>query len=1188
MSQNKKPKKSYSTISSVLPPPNLVQVVIDSFQHLVREGITEVLSEFSPISDFVGSRFDLYFEGYDFQEPPFSEEGCYDKNITYFAPWYVNSRLEVKEKGETRRQRVFFGEFPWITPRGTFIINGTERVVVSQLIRSPGVYYESDDQGSYRTVRASLFPQKGAWIELEIQARNIIVVKIERKASLPVTTLLRAIGYESDEEILNLFKDIDERSYVQKTIEHDLNVRTREEAFISIHKRLYPGEPSVLNNAILSLQNLLFDPQRYDLGEIGRYKLNWRLGLSLTDRTLTREDLVEAVRHLILIAHGEENSDDIDHLGNRHLRMVGDLLQNQVRIGFTRMRQTIKDRMSIVSPEEAIPQAVINIRPLAGAIRDFFSSSQLSQFMDQTNPLASLAHRRRLSAMGPGGLSRERAGIDVRDVHYSHYGRICPIETPEGPNIGLLTSLAIYSKVDKFGFIQTPYRRVIGKLNNTDCRLQGRTLDGDILDEKGGVVFTSGTRVDSHSLSTLGELPSQEVSIVPFASPEVVYLTALEEEDYAVAQANSRLSDEGEFLDDRVEARRRDEYFTCDRRDINYMDVSPKQVVSVSTALIPFLEHDDANRALMGSNMQRQAVPLIHPEAPIVSTGIEERAAQDSGELVVARRQGRVKSVTSERIIVQTEEEGEEEVYRMKKFVRTNQGTCVSYYPTVGKGEKVEKGQVLADGSAMQGGELALGRNVLVALMSWEGYNYEDAIIISESLVRDDKFTSIHIEEYEIEARDTKVGPEEITRDIPNVGEEALRNLDESGIVRVGAELEQGDILVGKITPRGETELTAEAKLLRAIFGEKARETKNSSLLLPHGERGTAIGVKILTRADQNLSLGVNKLIKIWVAQRRKICEGDKLSGRHGNKGVVGRILPVEDMPYLHDGTPVEVILNPLGVPSRMNLGQVLEAHLGLAAHTLGFRAITPVFEGATQLQVEDELARAWMMTQSGASSPEDDKLREWLKVRGEDYDHLFSGDHQGESRRACLRLWLNGIGISCPESEMEEVIKQVYEDRRISPPTSGKTTVYDGRTGEPFDQPITVGYMYIMKLIHLVEDKIHARSTGPYSLITQQPLGGKAQFGGQRFGEMEVWALEAYGAAYTLQEMLTIKSDDIPSRSQAYEAIIRGEDISPPGIPESFKILIKELQSLGLSVEARKEEVVEEEKLMLPESDER
>jgi len=1158
VTRGRRPRISFAKIPEILDVPDLIEVQRRSYEWFLREGIREVFEEVSPIQDFTGNLelhfavegrgkrpplpavFDddpvLDFGGYRLERLKYSEEECRDRDYNYSAALKVKVRLLIKETGEIKEQEVFMGDLPLMTRRGTFIINGAERVVVSQLVRSPGVYYSHVPDTSGRLMpAATVIPHRGAWLELEVDANGVISTRIDRTRKIPVTVLLRALGYDSDEKILKLY---DQDKAIQATLVKD-PVKERsgqkavEEALIEIYRRLRPGDPPTVDSARQLLQTLFFDPRRYDLGKVGRYKLNRKLGLEvpLEFRTLVqttggdldeikllkdkreflltlkdgrefsgqvsrvlakvdgevveirkidrgtrvvlglapstrevlyvvageglrhgqhvRDDIVEVVRYLIGLFNDEEGFgvDDIDHLGNRRVRSVGELLQNQFRIGMLRMERVIRERMTIQEAGQITPQVLINIRPVVAAIKEFFGSSQLSQFMDQTNPLAELTHKRRLSALGPGGLSRERAGFEVRDVHTSHYGRMCPIETPEGPNIGLISSLATYARVNDLGFIETPYRVV------RDGRVTRR----------------------------------------------VEYLTADQEDQYIIAQANAKTDADGRLIEPRVSARHGSEIVLVPPDRVDFMDVSPKQTVSVATALIPFLEHDDANRALMGSNMQRQAVPLLTSEAPLVGTGMELRAAVDSGAVVVARRGGTVESVAGDEIVITSGRN--RDIYRLTKFQRSNQGTCINQVPLVRTGDEVSEGEVIADGPCTDQGELALGRNVLVAFMPWEGYNYEDAIVVSERLVKEDLFTSIHIEEYEVEARDTKLGPEEITRDIPNVGEEALRDLDDRGIVRIGAEVRAGDILVGKVTPKGETELTAEERLLRAIFGEKAREVRDTSLKVPHGEKGKVVAVKVFSReTGDELPPGVNTLVRVYVAQKRKITVGDKMAGRHGNKGVISVILPEEDMPMLPDGTPVDLILNPLGVPSRMNVGQVLETHLGWAASQMNMWAEAPVFDGPR----EEEIKR--MLTEAGL-------------------------------------------------------------------PQDGKVVLRDGRTGEPFDSTVTVGWIYMMKLLHLVEDKIHARSTGPYSLITQQPLGGKAQFGGQRFGEMEVWALEAYGAASTLQELLTVKSDDVVGRVKTYEAIVKGENIQEPGVPESFKVLVKELQSLCLDVKVLSED---------------
>ncbi len=1088
--------------------PNLIELQLDSFAWFVDKGLRELFDEISPIKDFTGKVMELQFLDYEFGAPKYSEEECRTKDLTFSKPLYVNVELLIKETGEIQRQRVYMGDYPWMTDQGTFVINGAERVVVSQLVRSPGVYYsEVEDPASGRMLfSAKVIPNRGAWLEFETNNKDQLWVKVDRKRKIAATTLLRAVGYEQNDEIAALFSGVDidpDHTYIANTLDKDLT-HTQAEALIEVYKKLRPGDPPTGDNARQLVESLFFNFRRYDLGRVGRYKFDKKLDavaghmgfeLEREGRTITKEDIAAIVGHLIECNRGLHPKDDIDHLGNRRIRANGELIQNAFRIGLLRMERVVRERMTIQELDKATPNALINIRPVVAAMKEFFGGSQLSQFMDQTNPLAELTSKRRLSALGPGGLSRERAGFDVRDVHHSHYGRICPIETPEGPNIGLIGSLATYGRINSYGFIETPYRKVKRTVGYDDPGLAGYEAGSDVVTKGGEVILKSGLPFTSAAISELKKQKAHAFPIRPIVTDDIEYLPADEEEEHVVAQANAPLDDEGHFTAERIPSRYRDTFPEARANQIEYMDVSPKQVVSVATALIPFLEHDDANRALMGSNMQRQAVPLLEPESPIVGTGMEERAARDSGQVLVARRGGVVTSVTAERIRIETDA-GELDEYKLLKFVRSNQGTCINQRPIVDVGARVLDGQPIADSSSTENGELALGRNVLVAFMSWEGGNYEDAIVISDRLVRDDLFTSIHIEKHEIESRDTKLGPEEITRDIPNVGEESLKDLDEEGIVYIGAEVRPGDILVGKITPKGETELTAEERLLRAIFGEKAREVKDSSLRLPHGERGKVVEVREFRRElNDDLQPGVNRLVRVSVAQKRKISVGDKMAGRHGNKGVIAKILPAEDMPYLPDGTPVDIILNPLGVPSRMNIGQILETHLGWALHKKGLKAATAVFDGATEQQIQDELREAGL-------------------------------------------------------------------------PITGKIELRDGRTGEAFDRHITVGYIYMLKLHHLVEDKIHARSTGPYSLITQQPLGGKAQFGGQRFGEMEVWALEAYGAANILQELLTVKSDDVLGRVQTYEAIVKGEEIQPPRVPESFKVLIKELRSLGLNAE--------------------
>lgn len=1122
---------SFARIPDIRPMPGLIQIQLDSFEWFKKEGLHELFTEISPIEDFTGKNLSLEFivPSEPFGKPKYNEDECRDRDTTYSAPLNVKARLINKETGEIIEKDIFMGDFPLMTKEGTFIINGAERVVVSQLVRSPGVYFTADEDATTgrKLFAAKLIPGRGAWLEFETSNKNLLTVKIDRKRKLPVTTLLRAIAglskdqfhvenldLSTDQGILDAFRDVDNDTnvrYIQATLDRD-PVKREDEALLELYKKLRPGDPATVDNARSLVKNLFFNARRYDLGNVGRYKLNRKLDLAIpqSQRILTQDDLVNIIRRLIRLNNGHGKKDDIDHLGNRRVRCVGELIQAQFRVGLLRMERVVKERMSIQEPGQATPNALINIRPVVAAMKEFFGGSQLSQFMDQTNALAEIGHKRRLSALGPGGLSRERAGFDVRDVHQSHYGRICPIETPEGPNIGLIGNLATYGQINPYGFVETPYRKVYKQLPTQDRRLIGREFRGivghereDVKTADGEVLIKARTRVriDDALFNQLSALYSDaDVRIRSFVTDVVDYHTADDEENFWIAQANAKLTANNEFAEERVLSRNQGEFVMESADVMDYMDVSPRQTVSVATALIPFLEHDDVNRALMGANMQRQAVPLLRPQSPICGTGIERQVAIDSGQVVVAQVNGEVMSATARRIVV-VDAEGVEHNYRLRKFVRSNAGTCINQRPIVTKGDYVQTGQVIADSSSTENGELALGQNILVAFMSWEGGNYEDAILISQRIVREDYFTSIHIEKYEIDARDTKLGPEEITRDIPNVGEEGLKNLDERGIIYVGAEVGPQDILVGKITPKGETELTAEEKLLRAIFGEKAREVKDTSLRVPHGERGKIVEVKMFSRDEgDELPPGVNQLVRVSIAQKRKIGAGDKMAGRHGNKGVISKVLPIEDMPFLPDGTPVDIILNPLGVPHRMNIGQIMETHLGWAANELGFKIATPVFDGASEEDIEEFL-------------------------------------------------------------------------RRANLPETGKVQLYDGRTGEPFDHPITVGYTYMLKLAHLVEDKVHARSTGPYSLITQQPLGGKAQFGGQRFGEMEVWALEAYGAANILQEILTVKSDDVVGRVKTYEAIVKGENIMEPGVPESFKVLVKELQSLGINVEVLNED---------------
>jgi len=1191
--------------------PNLIEMPRRSYDRFLREGLRELFDEISPIDDFTGSRMELRFGDYRFEDPKYNEGESRDRERTYAAPMRVRVELLVKETGEVKEQELFMGDIPLMTDHGTFIINGSERVVVSQLVRSPGVYFTgtTDPVTGRQLVAAKLIPNRGAWLEFETSAKDLISVKVDRKRRIPVTVLLRAIDQEeglsmdelgTDERVRAILTDVDtneDHSFLEATLAKD-STTNQAEALEEFYRRLRPGDPPTADNAKELLETLFFTDRRYDLGKVGRYKLNKRLALvdAPETRTLRREDLIAIIRKIWDINNGKGTPDDIDHLGNRRIRSVGELMQNQFRVGMLRMERVVRERMTITDPEEATPSALVNIRPVVASMKEFFGGSQLSQFMDQVNPLSEIAHKRKLSALGPGGLSRDRAGFDVRDVHSSHYGRICPIETPEGPNIGLIGSLASYGVVNDFGFIETPYRVAVHDLPKGNKRqLEGHYLSTDVKAASGKLIAAADTLIDEELARALGDAAEDLIPLAPFASTETIYLDAHEEEQFRIAQAKTAVGESGNITATRVEVRHGDKFEMVPSVEVDYVDVSPKQIVSVAAAMIPFLEHDDANRALMGANMQRQAVPLLRPEIPLVGTGMELPAAADSGQVLHAEEDGEVVGANANFIHLKYDS-GREQRYPLLKFVRSNQGTCINQRPIVQIGERVQRGKALADSSCTQDGELALGQSLLVAFMSWEGLNFEDAIVLSESVVREDRFTSIHMEKYEVEARDTKLGAEEITRDIPNVGEEALRDLDEEGIIRVGAEVREGDILVGKITPKGETELTPEEKLLRAIFGEKAREVKDTSLRVPHGERGKVIAVRVFSRDDgDDLSADVNKMVRVAVAQKRKIVSGDKMAGRHGNKGVVSRLLPMEDMPYLDDGRSVEIVLNPIGVPSRMNIGQVLETHLGWAASTLGWRAVTPVFDGATELEIEDALCRAWVAMQSGAVETElalssvdtevgqrvdIEAMEAYLKEGDFDPEEVLRTGAPGTARRAVLTLWLEGSGEKnvrrLTDENFEKRIKNVAEQTNTAPPIWGKQTVYDGRTGEPFDQPVTVGYIYMLKLIHLVDDKIHARSTGPYSLITQQPLGGKAQFGGQRFGEMEVWALEAYGAAHILQEMLTVKSDDVVGRVKTYESIVKGENTMDPGVPESFKVLVKELQSLGLSVEILNDEAEE------------
>jgi DNA-directed RNA polymerase subunit beta len=1264
------PQKTYSRIPDAFPLPELIGVQLESFRWLLDEGIAELFDEISPITSYNGG-LKLYFPGsspeakqfelkYWTEEPKHDLDECVERDLTYAAPLYVSVLLAGPEVPEPIKQDIFLGDFPIMTEKGTFIINGTERVVVSQLIRSPGVYFEAveDRSTGRRLAAAKLIPDRGAWMEFETRKNDYLTLKFNRKRTVPVTILLRSLAVVdddlgsspikegSDEELLQFFAEADsnpDHTYIANTIRQEPSWEVREgrtlaeEALVEFYRRMRPGDPPTLDNAREYLRDQLFDSRRYDLERVGRYKLNQKLNLDeivpLQHRRVTAWDIVRLVERLILIDNGVADPDDIDHLGNRRVKTAGELIQAKMRVGLRRMERVILERMSIRDQDSLSPVSLINIRPVVAAIREFFGSSQLSQFMDQTNPLAELRHKRTLSALGPGGLRRERAGFDVRDVHYSHYGRICPIETPEGPNIGLIGRLACYARVNRFGFIETPYRKVIRELPSTDAQLVGHHLRGQLLrPESGEVLGEEGEEITPQLLKKLAKLKMQ-IPIVPFVSDEFIFLTADQEDKYVIAQANAPLTERMEFVRARVSCRDHGDFLFAPPEQIDIMDVAPRQIVGVSASLIPFLEHDDANRALMGSNMQTQAVPLVRPEVPLVSTGMERHAAIDSGQVILADMDGEVVSVTGSQVVLRSGKDTR--VYNLRKYNRSNQSTCIDQRPAVTKGQRISRGDVIADSSSTAEGELALGQNVLCAFISWEGGDFEDAILISERLVREDLFTSVHIEKHEVEARDTRLGPEEITYDIPNVGDDALRDLNEDGIIRVGAEVGPNDILVGKITPKGEKELTPEEKLLRAIFGEKAREVKDTSLRMPHGERGKVLDVKMFTREEhRDLPAGVEKMVRVSVAQKRKATEGDKMAGRHGNKGVISKVVPIEDMPFLEDGTPVDLILNPLGVPGRMNIGQILEAHLGWACDRLGFRAVTPTFDGADEEEIEAELARAWMIDQAWKDVGErawqwvkdenyyeeeafldDDEvrhlylaewlvdkgydaerlaiepvyarraaLREWLREREIDPDKVLifedtdvpvrkQGSYNANAVDACLRLWLERMDAAPKKSDTTEQVRkkvgQVMVKTGVPSPILGKQTLYDGKSGEPYDQPATVGEVMMMKLHHLVEDKVHARSTGPYSLVTQQPLGGKAQFGGQRFGEMEVWALEAYGAAYTLQEMLTVKSDDVQGRVKTYESIVKGESIEEPGIPASFRVLVKELQSLGLSVEA-------------------
>lgn len=1270
--------KSYARTTRPMELPTLIDVQLRSFEQFTTEGLAELFDEISPIESFNGD-LKLYFPSkrdevkgfelkYWFEEPKYNVEECVERDMSYAAPLYVRVLLYSAEQDQPIEQDIFMGDFPLMTSAGTFIINGTERVVVSQLIRSPGAYFEVEEERTTGRPLAmgKLIPDRGAWMEFETRKTDYLTVKFNRKRTVPVTLFLRAmaaipdglgnplIKEGTDEELLSLFADVDtngEHLYIQGSIEQephwDEGKSIPEQALIEFYRRMRPGDPPTLDNASQFLQEQLYDNRRYDLAAVGRYKLNKRLNLQsivpLTHRTITQHDIVNFVRHMILINNGLEGPDDIDHLGNRRVKTVGELIQAKLRVGLRRMERVVRERMSIRESDNVTPVSLINIRPVVAAIREFFGSSQLSQFMEQANPLAELTHKRTLSALGPGGLRRERAGFEVRDVHHSHYGRICPIETPEGPNIGLIGRLATYGRVNKYGFIETPYRRVLNKLPVGDELIDHDAFVNIVDPATGEIIVTKDETITAEQVKALRDAGIEEVQVKPFLTDEVIYMSADEEDRYTIAQANAKIDERGQFASARVSSRRNQQFRFTSVQRVDFMDVAPRQIVGVSAALIPFLEHDDANRALMGSNMQRQAVPLLQPDVPIVSTGMELQAALNSGQVVLADQPGEVVSVSGDKIVVANE--NGVRTYNLRKYNRSNQSTCIDQHPIVYRGQRVQIGDVLADSSSTHNGELALGQDVVVAFLSWEGGNFEDAILVSESMVRQDRFTSIHIEKHEVEARDTKLGPEEITYDIPNVSEDALKDLDEHGIIRVGADVNENDILVGKITPKGEKELSPEEKLLRAIFGDKAREVKDSSLRLPNGARGKVVDVQVFDRQhDRDLPAGVETMVRVSVAQRRKISEGDKMAGRHGNKGVISKIVPIEDMPYLDNGRPIDIILSPLGVPGRMNIGQILEAHLGWAASRIGFRAITPVFDGATEHEISAELGRAWLIDHAwdiasewawdwlaeieyDMSQIEDDDrarrlfvvawlsdlgydaaqleidenyarwatVREWLRSRDWNPDEIFpeSEEENVEARwleieekaiETTVREWfamiLEKYGDMLPEevkvdpatAEVEQMValsNVITTHTHIPLPTMGKERLFDGKTGRPFDQPVTVGVLHMLKLAHLVEDKAHARSTGPYSLVTQQPLGGKAQFGGQRFGEMEVWALEAYGAAHTLQEMLTVKSDDTQGRVKTYESIVKNEPIEEPGVPASFRVLVKELQSLGLAVEA-------------------
>lgn len=1098
-------RKYFTKIQDAIELPELNSFQIESYHWFLKEGFRDLLQEVSPIHDFTGKTLDLFFNDYFLEEALVDEDTCRERNLSYKASMRVRLSLVNKETGEIKESEIFFGDFPLMTQRGTFVINGVERTVVAQIVRSPGVLFTAEEVEGERLFGAKIIPVHGAWLEIETSKKGVISVKVDRKHKVTITALLRAFGYGSDEEIKKLFADVSANSeikYIERTLERDAS-KSYETGLIEVYRRIRPGDLATVENAKQLISSMFFDVRRYDLGKVGRYKMNSRLGLdlpiSLKTRMLRPEDMVEIIKEIIRLSATGDEPDDIDHLSNRRVRAVGELVQTKARMGLMRLERIVKDRMSVCDLSTVTPAQLINVRPLSAALQEFFSSSQLSQFMDQTNPLSELEHKRRISAMGPGGLSRERASFEVRDVHTSHYGRICPIESPEGPNIGLVGNLACFAKVNEYGFIETPYLKVTAEVSPDQKAWNGRIAKEDVEHPKTKkLLIAKGAILDAKTASVAKSAGVAKVKVKPFLSDEIVYFNASEEANQIIMQPTNEIDEHNNILARRVEARRygKPEFVLVET--VDFVDVSPKQTVAVATALIPFMEHDDAARAMMGANMLRQAVPLVQPQAPIVGTGVELRSAIDSGHVILAPEDGIVTEVSASEIKMRGKSR-KDHTFFLKNFQRSNQGLAIHQHPSIFAGDEVKKGEVLADALASENGELALGQNILVAYLPWGGGNFEDAVLISERLVHKDTYTSIHIDQFTIEVRDTKLGPELVTRDIPNVGEEALKNLDEQGIIRIGAEVSPGDILVGKITPKGETELTAEEKLLRVIFGEKARDVKDTSLRLPHGEYGKVVDIKIFSRElGDELPAGVIQAIQVSVAQLRKITVGDKMAGRHGNKGVISRVLPVEDMPYLADGTPIDIILNPIGVISRMNIGQLLETHLGWAAQKLGYKVVSPVFEGVKLSQIEKELSLANL-------------------------------------------------------------------------PQNGKVELFDGKTGRKFDQPVTVGIAYMMKLLHLVEDKIHARSTGPYATITQQPLGGKAQFGGQRFGEMEVWALQAYGAAHILQEMLTIKSDDVLGRSKAYESIIKNEEIKKPSTPESFNVLTRELQSLLLQVDLLK-----------------